>query len=199
MQTTADPGNAGMSSFGTWDDESLVRAVQLGDCEAMSEIYARYRDPIEHFVRNRGLDRDVAEDLASDVFLKILQHIAQFHGGSFRGWLFRIARNTVIDFMRATHGESSLDVCWSVPDPAISLEDDVLGRLEYEHVRQAIAALPVHQRRVLEMKLGGLSIPQICEEEGMRPGGVKSVLHRTRHELSFLRVGVVSAPHSLGG
>ena len=80
------------------EDVLLARARRADD-DALREIYTHYYTPIYQFIRLRTDDRDTAEDLAAEVFFKLVravhQHKAPRH--SLRGWLFRVARHVIYD------------------------------------------------------------------------------------------------------
>lgn len=85
-------------------EHDLIAQAQKGDEQAVTTLYERHVDAIFEYISYRVGSRSSAEDLTSDVFLKMVRGLAQYkdHGLPFRAWLFRIAANTVIDHYR-TH------------------------------------------------------------------------------------------------
>src|SRR5689334_18424838 len=92
----------------TIEDRLLAQARQ-GDREALMRIYDTYFPPIFNFIRLRVDDTLLAEDLASDVFIKLVETLhgrnAPHH--SLRGWLFKVARNRIHDHYRANKNITS--------------------------------------------------------------------------------------------
>src|SRR3954467_6240697 len=84
--------------------ERLVADVRAGDAEAFAEIFARYHEPGYRFVVSRVYSPSDAEDLTQLVFVKALEALPRYEsrGIPFGGWLFRLARNAIIDQIR-TH------------------------------------------------------------------------------------------------
>src|ERR687898_3649104 len=95
------------------DDETLDRLVaeaQRGDPEAFGRIFDAYVGPIHRFIASRVNRPSDAEDLTQLVFVKALEALPRYEarGIPFGGWLFRLARNAVIDFVRTSHEHADL-------------------------------------------------------------------------------------------
>src|SRR6187397_1636065 len=96
----------------TLDDDAvqrLVEASQGGDPEAFGSLFDAYHGPVYRYVAARVGPND-AEDLAQLVFVKALEALPRYEsrGVPFGGWLFRLARNAVIDFFRTSHEHADL-------------------------------------------------------------------------------------------
>src|SRR5437867_9628162 len=96
------------------DDETLDRLVadaKRGDTQAFGRIFDEYARPIYRFIASRVNRPSDAEDLTQLVFVKALEALPRFEarGVPFGGWLFRLARNTVIDHVRTRHDHVDLD------------------------------------------------------------------------------------------
>lgn len=95
------------------NEYSLIEKARQGDGQAFGEIYDFYVRRIYDFVYYRVGSRETAEDLTSDIFFKALEKIASFDqnrdNSSFGAWLYRIARNRVIDYYRANRPTVSFD------------------------------------------------------------------------------------------
>src|SRR5512140_290036 len=92
------------------DERRLVELAQAGDGEAFSKLYEAYFDRVYRFVFFRVADERMAEDLASQVFLKAWENLHRYRPrGPFLAWLYAIARNTVIDTYRTRKQVVSLD------------------------------------------------------------------------------------------
>ena len=84
------------------EEQQIVKAAANGDEQAFASLYDTYLDSIYRFIYLRVEDQQTAEDITSNVFLKAWEKLDkyQFRGVPFRAWLFRIARNAVIDHYR---------------------------------------------------------------------------------------------------
>jgi RNA polymerase sigma-70 factor (ECF subfamily) len=82
-------------------DEELAHMSAEGDASAFQELTHRYLKHIFNFARQYVRENETAEDVAQDAFLKAWKHIGRFkHGYSFKPWLFTIARNTALDYIK---------------------------------------------------------------------------------------------------
>ncbi|MCO5216183.1 MAG: sigma-70 family RNA polymerase sigma factor [Thermomicrobiales bacterium] len=157
-------------------DDDLVRRAQQ-DSEQFGELYRRYAPEIERFVRSRVSDPYLAEDITSKVFTKALLALPQFTEGSFRAWLYRITRNTIIDEYRRTKPNVPIDdlpLESSIPQPDdIAIANDAADRL-----RRALEHLKPNQREIVRLRLHGLSVKEIAERLQMSENAVKSAQRR---------------------
>lgn len=162
------------------DEESLVRRAQGRDAEALAELYERYFDRIYGYIAVRVRDQKEAEDLAEQVFLKVMESICSFQwrGVPFSAWLFRIARNLVIDYVRKMEQRRALSLDETTVrgefDPAAWLEE----KATFEQLGEALGRLTRAQREVISMRFaGGLSTDQVAQVMGKSPGAVKALQH----------------------
>jgi RNA polymerase sigma-70 factor (ECF subfamily) len=169
------------------DDPALVAAAIRRDPQAWADIYERYSGQILGFFINQLRDHATAEDLTSDVFLEGIRAADRFHGdlADLRSWLFRIARNDLIDHFRRQRraptgsmedaGETELARVL----PAIDPGDQALATLDRERVQEAIRSLSPDQREVILLRLGGgLTAADIAGIVGKTTGAVKALQHR---------------------
>src|SRR2546426_10342192 len=99
----------------TLDDaaiERLVVAAKDGDVQAFGDLFDNYHVPVYRYIVSRVNRPSDAEDLTQTVFVKALEALPRYEarGIPFGGWLFRLARNAVIDFVRTRHDHLELDV-----------------------------------------------------------------------------------------
>jgi RNA polymerase sigma-70 factor (ECF subfamily) len=112
--------------------------AQQGDQEAFSEIYNLFFDKIYTFIYFRVNHKEIAEDLAEDVFMKAFQRISKLkEPKAFEGWIYQIARNTVIDYYRSKK-------------QVVALEE-VENTIQYEHALVDVIELEAQQRIFLEL------------------------------------------------
>lgn len=123
-------------------DTALVRACQRGDIEAFEQIFRVYRNPVFRVAYRFTGNRDDAEDLTQEIFLKVFENIGSFrYESSFATWLYRIAVNTCMNFQRDKKPAESLgvtdDLGSSVSPEAICERGELQRKIEAE-----IASLP---------------------------------------------------------
>src|SRR5918912_1877231 len=99
----------------TLDDAALDRLVEAsrdGDSEAFGQLFDHFHGPIYRYIASRVQRPSDAEDLTQLVFVKALEALPRYEarGIPFGGWLFRLARNSIIDFVRTRHEHSELDI-----------------------------------------------------------------------------------------
>ena len=162
------------------DEKSLVRRAQQHDQEAFAQLYEEHFDKIYRYVALRIGDKMEAEDLTQQVFLKALRSISSFKwkGVPFSAWLFRIAHNQVVDYLRkkAKRVTESLDgvVAASKSNPQLEVE----RKLDIEQLLLATERLTEAQRQVISLRFASeLPIAQVAEIMGKREGAVKALQH----------------------
>jgi len=148
----ADGGAAGKPAVSQQVVQGLVLRAQHGDQSAFAQLYDLYSKKIHSYLRYHLNGRaDLAEDLAADVFLKAMEKIRsyQFNGVPFSAWLYRIAHNHLIDYLRALPKKQgvSLDECNGVDDP--SAEKALDGTLTHQQLAGALEGLTEEQRQVI--------------------------------------------------
>jgi len=162
------------------EEESLVRQAIQGDQMAFSRLYEEYFDKIYRYIAVRVGDRIEAEDMTQQVFLKAVKSISSFKwkGVPFSAWLFRIAHNQVVDYLRkrkkqpATLFDESLVT--SNSNPQLMAERN----LDVEQLKIATKRLTEAQREVISLRFaGGLSVAQVAKIMGRSQGAVKALQH----------------------
>jgi len=162
------------------DEQSLVHRVQQGDREAFAQLYESHFDKIYRYVVLRIGNKTEAEDVTQQVFLKALQSIPSFKwkGIPFSAWLFRIAHNLVVDYLRKEKkvvitplDESSAR---SDSNPQLAAEQ----RLDIEQLISATKRLTKTQREVISLRFAGeLSVAESAKVMGKSEGAVKALQH----------------------
>ncbi|MFL5647701.1 MAG: RNA polymerase sigma factor [Chloroflexota bacterium] len=166
------------------DDETLDRLVaeaQGGNPEAFGRIFDAYVGPIHRFIASRVNRPSDAEDLTQLVFVKALEALPRYQsrGIPFGGWLFRLARNAVIDHIRTSHEHA--DLAQSVERPGADAGPDELAvtRQEIEAVRSALATLTDDQRDAIALRFfAGLSAREAAEAMGKQEGTIRGLQFR---------------------
>ncbi len=159
-------------------DDELVRRAQA-DPETFGLLYERHRREIHGFIlsRVRG-NADVAQDLTSQVFTRAFSALPRFETGAFRGWLYQIARNSVIDSYRRQRPTASLADAEFIAADQQSLDDRVIAEDARAQLHSALAELKSVQREIIMLRLQGLTGAEIAARLGMHPDAVKSAQYR---------------------
>src|SRR3989338_2033309 len=145
-------------------DKFLVASSLAGDERAFAELYEKYVDNIFRYIFFRVRGMETAQDLTSDVFLKVWQYIGKpgREIENFRSLLYRIARNLVIDHYRSQGREMLVleDEQWSkFVDERVNLEEDIIIKDDIRLIMDTLKKLPDEQKDLLAMKfLDDLSI-----------------------------------------
>jgi RNA polymerase sigma-70 factor (ECF subfamily) len=191
------------------DDETLDRLVteaKRGDREAFGRIFDAYAAPIHRFIASRVYSPSDAEDLTQLVFVKALEALPRYEsrGIPFGGWLFRLARNAIIDQVR-TH-KDNLPLLAAVaretdeagPEQRAALSEDL------DRLAEALKELTDDQREVIELRFfAGLSVLEASLVMGRQEGTIRGLQFRAiqtlRKTLGILALNVpeaapVSAP-----
>ena len=161
-------------------EDRLLELARQGNQDAVMQIYDSYFPPVYNFVRLRVEDRALAEDLASEVFLRM---VAAFQGRSaprhsLRGWLFRVARNLIHDHYGSRLSVTALEE-WMPGSPDDDPESQTLRALDAQRARRALRMLAEDQQEVLILRFGqGLSLQETAEIMGRQVGAIKSLQFR---------------------
>jgi RNA polymerase sigma-70 factor (ECF subfamily) len=154
------------------DDELVARAQ--GDPEAFAVLYRRYVTPVYRYCRYRLSSPTAAEDATSEIFMKAFTGIRSYRNQClFRSWLFAIAHNTVSDSYRAYRPEEPIEAADGMHDPDPSPEDRALFAEGERSVQALLKRVTPQQARILELRLAGLTGPEIAQVLGCSLAAVK--------------------------
>jgi len=168
----------------TLDDaaiERLVAEARNGDTWAFGLIFDHYHEPVYRYIASRVKRPSDAEDLTQHVFVKALEALPRYEarGIPFGGWLFRLARNAVIDHVRTRHDHAELDGLaeWAHGD---SGPDEIaVVRQELDAVGAALATLTDEQREAIQLRFfAGLSAREAAAAMGRQEGTVRGLQFR---------------------
>ena len=181
------------------NEAALVQAVksaQGGDERAFEALFRAHRDGIFSLAMHYLQDRDVAEDVTQDAFVRAWDQLPHLREpGAFGGWLRALTLNRVRDHFRSRRGEDPLDEDHPLPSgedgPDLTTEHDE----QRMAVREAILGLPEHQQVIVTMHyLEGQSVQQIMDAVGLPKGTVVSRLSRGRENLRRRLAPYIDAP-----
>lgn len=179
------PGNA---------EQALVAQAIRGDHTAFGALYDLYLDAIYGFVYYQVSNVQEAEDLTEIVFLKAFEKLPEFRGAkkmeNFRAWLYRIARNQVIDFYRTRKPSANLDPDLALPAHDPPPEDLVQLGESTRDLRLALGRLEGLHRQVLLLRfMGELSYSETAAALGLTENYVRVLQYRALRRLRALLAG----------
>jgi len=188
----------------TLDDAAIERLVveaRAGDAWAFGRLFDHYHLSIHRYVASRVRRPSDEEDLTQLVFVKALEALPRYQsrGIPFGGWLFRLARNAVIDHIRTSHEHA--DLAQSVERAGADAGPDELAviRQEIEAVRSALATLTDDQRDAIALRFfAGLSAREAAEAMGKQEGTIRGLQFRAiaalRRQLGIEETEAVFVP-----
>ena len=144
----------------------------------LADLYEEYYDKVARYVYVHIGNREEAEDIAGEVFLKALQSLKSYReqGIPMQGWLFRIAHNLTVDYLR------KMDKRRTVPIDSVVLSgndnpvDTAEKNIEFERVTEAMRQLTTEQREVINLRFfGGLTSKEVGGILGKGDGAVREM------------------------
>ncbi len=167
------------------DDSVYVARCQSGDTEAFAVLYDRYLDKIYRFVFYKIFAKEVTEDIVGDIFHKALQKINSYDAdkGVFSAWLYRIARNSVIDYYRQQKSDIPLEDVFDIGFDERTPESlDAISALD--KVQEYLGSLNAKQREIIVLRVWEeLSYKEIAAIVGGSEDSVKMNFSRSIREL----------------
>ena len=183
-------------------DQEVVRHAVIGREAAYRELIRRYQRPVFSLVFRMVRDRELAEDLAQETFVKVLNAIDSYRPEyKFSSWIFKIANNAAIDHLRrrsldtlsldgSPHAETAEAIeatTLQISDGAESPLDEVANRELGSRIERAINRLrPEYRNCILLRHVEGRPYEEIAEILDLPLGTVKTYIHRARNELRIL-------------
>jgi RNA polymerase sigma-70 factor (ECF subfamily) len=173
------------------EERQLVRLAQEGSPAAFEELVTKYQSKVFSMALSFTRNREAADDLAQEVFLKAYLALPRFHGKSeFGTWLYRISINHIKDYLRkkGRAKEVSLDdvheIALSNKEQTERAEQDRETEARRTLVQRFVQGLPEKYRVIVTLRdIQGLAYEQISQTLHLSPGTVDSRLHRARKML----------------
>jgi RNA polymerase sigma-70 factor (ECF subfamily) len=173
-------------------DADLISRVKAGELEAFGQLYSRYLTNIYRYVRTRvSTDRD-AEDLTEAVFLKAFESLGKYkqRGAPFSAFLYRVARNVIIDYYRTDKPVEVLEKAETIAARDVDAEKELIDLEQVKEIMKALGKLNERYQEVIRMRvLLDMSTEEIAAWMDMTPAAVRVLLHRAlkrlRHELGI--------------
>jgi RNA polymerase sigma-70 factor (ECF subfamily) len=164
------------------DDQSLVERIRRGDSGGAEELFERYAAALLRFADRMLSDRDAAQEVTQEVFVKVISRAHQYDGrAAVSSWLFAIAANACRDRRRRDRRAAvvSLDAIADLPARAEGIEARMDLRQRRAAVRRALECLSAEQREALVLaRYHGLPYSEIARVLGISVGAVKTRIFR---------------------
>jgi RNA polymerase sigma-70 factor (ECF subfamily) len=176
------------------DDATLVNDYIAGNEAALATLIKRHQSKIFGFIYSKVGDRDLANDIFQDTFIKVIRTLksnAYNEEGKFLPWVMRIAHNLIVDHFRRNkkmplYRETEEFSIFSImTDDALTIENKLISDQVAKDLRQLVEELPADQKEVLMMRLyQDMSFKEISEATGV---SINTALGRMRYALLNLR------------
>jgi RNA polymerase sigma-70 factor (ECF subfamily) len=174
------------------NEQELIQSILDGDTQAFSVLLKRHQRPIHALIRQIVTNREDAEELTQDVFVKAFRSLDSFKGGSsLSTWLYRIAWNTAVSATRKkkwVYPEFDEDQFANLPDSTV---DEVLSKEEDEvqlqRLEKAIEQLNPEERALITLYYTeSRPMAEVADILNLSPSTAKVKLHRTRKKIVLL-------------
>lgn len=185
---SSSTGTHARMAWGTVNDGQLLSMVAAGDESAFEELYERYATAVMSFAFRRVNDREVAREVADDVWLACWRSAGSFRGdGEVLSWLLGIAKRQVYMRWRGKHPETDergANVLETLPDDVPGPEEQTLSMYSVNELCNQLRTLPVDILETVTLAwLHELPYAHIAELQGIPVGTVKSRIWHARKML----------------
>jgi len=162
------------------NEENLVRRAQQHDQAALTQIYEENFDKIYRYVVLKIGDRTEAEDITQQVFINALKSISSYRwkGTPFSAWLFRIAHNQIVDYLRRKSKRVTVPLGESLASSNCDPGQIAEQKMSIEELVLATKGLTKAQQEVISLRFAGeLAISQVARIMGKSEGAIKALQH----------------------
>lgn len=177
-----------------FNEQHALQGLRNLDSQSIGAIYDRYFPEIYRYVRYRIGDETLAEDIASDVFVRLMESTQRKQGPqtNLRGWLIATASNAVNDHHRLHYRRPVEALSESMPDRGPSLPTEIDSREQQRMVQGALAQLTPEQQHVLALRFGqGYSLEETAAFMKKNTNAIKALQFRALASLQR-QIGVVN-------
>ncbi|MDD5360524.1 MAG: sigma-70 family RNA polymerase sigma factor [Ignavibacteria bacterium] len=190
-----------MPGYRSYTDEQLILKFQENDVEAFNEIVLRYKDKVVNFLFRYTGDRDEAEDLAQDTFVKVYRSKHLYKEiAKFSTWFYTIAVNTAKTNAKKKSRMSTISISdfdpendkdFDLKDSGQSPEDNANSGIENHYIQQAINSLDEDFKNIIILRdIEELEYDEIAKITGLPMGTVKSRINRAREKLKKILIDI---------
>ena len=176
------------------NDSILVENYINGDESSLDKLIQKHKSRIYNFIFSKVLNRDIAEDIFQDTFIKVIKTLKRgFYNeeGKFLPWIMRIAHNLVIDHFRKSNripkfeNNSEYDIFQNLSDSSLNAEKSIIKNQVSTDLQHLVDELPDDQKDVVVMRLyRDMSFKEIAENTGV---SINTALGRMRYAIINLR------------
>ncbi len=167
-------------------DADLIAQAKNGQIEAYGKLYQRYLDPIYRYIRSRVAEDSIAEDLTELVFLRAFEALDRYkeRGRPFSAFLYKVARNLLMDHYRQQKREISLEAVDDMALTDTSIDEHVIRSEREMMLQHAMADLRPDYQEVIRLRII-LALPTatVALWMGRSEGAVRVLLHRALNAL----------------
>lgn len=178
------------------DDDQVMIRIQEGDSRAFNELVETHQGPLIGFFFRNTRDKQLSEDLTQETLLRVYNQAWDYlPRGKFRGWMFRIARNLLIDSVRRQSSDALVhavkgrrddeaDALARIAGEVLSVEEQAKHRELAAIVDELLQQIPEDQRLTFTLHhFGGLALPEVAEVMETSTATTKSRLRLAREKL----------------
>ena len=175
-------------------DAQLVSNYISGDENALSILINRHQSRLYGFIFSKIQDRDAADDVFQDTFIKVIRTLKRGNyneQGKFLPWVMRISHNLIIDYFRKNsrmpkfRSKNEFDIFSIISDDSLNIENKMVDAQIENHIRILLDELPDEQKAVVKMRIyQDMSFKEISESTGV---SINTALGRMRYGLINLR------------
>ena len=183
-----------MHKFSSFPDSKLVKNYIQGDENSLEILVHRHKSKIYNFIFSKILDRDTAEDIFQETFIKVIRTLkngSYNEEGKFLSWVMRISHNLIIDFFRKSNRmpkfqpSDDYDIFQFIKDAVPSVENKLINQQVVDDLKKLILQLPNDQKEVINMRIyRDMSFKEISDITGV---SINTALGRMRYAIINLR------------
>jgi RNA polymerase sigma-70 factor (ECF subfamily) len=163
----------------------IIKIEDMNDSKEFTNLYDQYVEKIYRFIYYKTHHKETAEDLTSATFIKALNAFGSFDKsrGYFSAWIYKIARNTVIDYYRGKKNLINIDDVWDLSGKE-DIEKDIEVSLKLEGIKEYLKHLSPEQREIVILRIWEeLSYKEIAQITEKSEDSCKMMFSRTIHRL----------------
>ena len=166
--------------------DELGKALRDGEVAAFPLLVQGYQLRLYRLILPVVRSHQDAEDVVQETFVQVLNKIESWHGDNFNGWIFRIARNLAIDFIRKNNVRSKINIAWGQQAMAANAvyDQNIIAQERQQKIREILNRLPLAQREILDLKhFQQYTIRAIAQKRKCAEGTIKATLYQTFQKL----------------